>query len=101
MKQGRAALLIERVVASGQATPERIAQELNIPVDRLNSFASGAVQMPLNYQARFSLFVIAYVPALVRAGNQLRHQVAAAIAFETHRTRTSSEPPPGLRRFSI
>ena len=99
MKPGRAALLIGRAVASGHATPERIAQELHIPVDRLNSFASGAVPMPLNYQARFSLFLIAHVPALVRAGNQLRHQVAAAIAFESHRTRTSDEPPPSLRRF--
>ena len=99
MKRGRAALLIERVVASGLVTPEEIARELHISVERLDAFASGAEQMPLNYQARFSLFVIANVPMFVRAGNQLRHQVAAAISFESHRTRTSDEPPPSIRRF--
>lgn len=99
MTRGRAALLIERVVASGRATHEQIARALHIPVSRLHDFASGAEPMPLNYQARFSLFLIAHVPVFVQAGNQLRHQVAAAIAFETHRTRTSEEPPPSLRRF--
>jgi hypothetical protein len=99
MKQGRAALLIERLVTSGQATQEQIAQALHISVERVDAFASGAEPIPLNYQARFSLFVIANVPAFVRAGNQLRHQVAAAITFETHKTRTSDEPPPSLRRF--
>lgn len=99
MKRGRAALLIGRVLASGQVTPDRIAQELHIPVQRLDAFVSGAEPMPLNLQARFSLFVIAHVPLFVRAANQLRHQVAAAISFETHRTRTSDEPPPSVRQF--
>lgn len=87
-RPGRASMLIARLVASGTVTPERVAQELHITTERLDDYASGRETMPLNLQARLSIYVIANFPSFVRRGNQLRHQVAAAINYETGTTKT-------------
>ena len=60
-------------------TDDAIAGVLGVKAERLARFASGAEHVPLNLQARLALYVIAHVPALVREGNALRGQVAAAI----------------------
>jgi hypothetical protein len=91
-RPGRAAILITRLVASGTATPERIAQALHITPERLDNYASGREAMPLNLQARLSIYVIASFPQFVRLGNHLRHQVAAAINYEAGTTDTHEEP---------
>ena len=60
-------------------TDDAIAGVLGVKAERLERFASGIEHIPLNLQARLALYVIAQVPALVREGNALRGQVAAAI----------------------
>ena len=87
IRPGRAALLISRLVASRAVTAESIAQGLHITTDKLDGYTSGREAIPLNVQARLSLYVITHFPVFVRQANQLRQQVAAAIAFETRRTR--------------
>jgi hypothetical protein len=83
VKLGRASQLIGRIIASGEWDFERLAQGLNLPATKLEGYASGEQTMPLDHQARLALFVISRIPAFMREGNQLRHQVGAAIAFES------------------
>lgn len=83
MRPGRAAMLISRLVASGTVTAESIAQGLHITMDKLDRYTSGREAMPLNVQARVSLYVIANFPIFMRPANQLRRQIAAAIEYET------------------
>jgi hypothetical protein len=92
-RRGRAAQLLERLIAESHASRTQLAAIFNVGVERIDAFQDAREPMPLNYQARLALFVIANVPALVRAGNQLRQQVAAAIAYESHETQTHDSPP--------
>jgi hypothetical protein len=83
IRPGRAARLISRLVASGTVSAESIAQGLHITMDTLDRYISGRDAMPLNVQARVSLYVLANFPTFMRPANQLRSQVAAAIDYQT------------------
>jgi hypothetical protein len=100
-RQGRAAILISRILASGQATRDRISRELNVTTETLEAYQIGREPIPLNNQARLALFVIASLPNFVAEGNRLRHQVAAAIEYETQQTKTHDAPPANAHRFRL
>lgn len=98
-RPGRAASLISRILAAGEVTRERMARELNVSVETLEAYEMAREPIPLNRQARLALFVIANLPSFLKDGNRLRQQVAAAIAFETHQTKTHDGPPENTLRF--
>jgi hypothetical protein len=92
-RPGRAAVLISRILATGHVTQESIARELSVTIETLDAYQSGQESMPLNRQGRLALFVISTLPTFVAQGNHLRQQVAAAIAYESHQTRTHNAVP--------
>ncbi|HYC50538.1 MAG TPA: hypothetical protein VEB19_05445 [Gemmatimonadaceae bacterium] len=88
-RQGRAAVLINRIVAAGEMPVADLMRVLHVSREAFESYRSGAEPMPLNVQARLALYVIGALPAFAREGNLLRHQVAAAISMQSHGSSTS------------
>jgi hypothetical protein len=88
IRPSRAVELLARVVAGGYMNRETLARELSLRLAKLERYETGAEAMPLNHQARLALLVIAKIPELMKQGNRLRGQVAAAIAY--HNRESSS-----------
>jgi hypothetical protein len=93
--RSRAVVVLERVLSTGRYDRPAIANELVVSPARLERYLTGSLPMPLDRQLLLALFVIEKVPELSRMGYQLRGQVMAAVAFETHVTATHSAPPDG------
>jgi hypothetical protein len=89
----RALILLRKLVATGSYELDTLAEALVIKRKMLDSFLSGAVEMPLERQLCLALFVIEHVPALARLGYQLRGQVLAAIAFQERGPTTHLQSP--------
>lgn len=85
IKRGRAVQLLEALIAAGEMTEDTFAHALGVQLTTLRRYLECSETMPLNRQARLALYVIANSRRFVREGNQLRGQVAAAIAFESRR----------------
>jgi hypothetical protein len=92
-RPGRAATLISRILAAGDATHEDIARELSVTGETLDAYLAGREPLPLDRQSGLALFVIANLPAFLAQGHRLRQQVAAAIAYESGQTRTHNAVP--------
>jgi hypothetical protein len=92
----RALILLRRLVAAGSYELDTLAEALVIKRKTLDSYLSGAIEIPLERQLCLALFVIEHVPALARLGYQLRGQVLAAIAFQ-ERGPTAHLPSPPAR----
>jgi hypothetical protein len=89
----RALALLRKVVATQAYDLDAVADALVIKRKTLDSFLSGSVEIPLERQLCLALFVIEHLPALARAGYQLRGQVVAAIAFQQRGPTAHLESP--------
>lgn len=77
--------LAQQLIAAGEMTDETLAHAIGVRTETMRQYIDCVEAMPLNRQARLALFVIATCPRFTRQGNQLREQIAAAIAFEARK----------------
>lgn len=89
----RAARLLDQLLLLRCFSEEELSSELVIGPRTLADYRDGRVPMPLERQLCLALLTIEKVPRCARLGRQLRAQVAAAIAYETHATKTHDGPP--------
>lgn len=80
------------LLADGCISTNQLSIVIGVRDETLVSYITGIEPMPLNYQARLAIHVIATFPAFIRQGNRLRSQVAAAIEYETGQTQTHMQP---------
>jgi hypothetical protein len=89
-----AARLLQKVLSTGWFPPDALARALVMSDDAMQAYLAESKAMPLDRQLCLAQFVIECVPPLARAGQQLRGQVSAAMAYETGMTATHLQPPP-------
>lgn len=92
LKTPRAIRLLRQLIDSGELDRETLARELVTEPRRIEAYAGGTREMPLDRQLCLALLVIERVPALARQGHALRGQVIAAIAFASHDIITDAAP---------
>jgi len=92
LKTPRAIRLLRQLIDSGELDRETLARELVIEPTRLDAYAGGTREMPLDRQLCLALLVIERVPTLAREGHALRGQVIAAMAFASHCIITDAAP---------
>ena len=93
LSRSRARDLLQKVLSRNEHTPAQLAEILVIPEPLLQRFLIGTQAIPLDRQLCLALFLIEKVPALARAGHQLRAQVLAAVRFTEHSTEVHREAP--------
>lgn len=86
--------LLRKVIANGWFPADAVARALVISNTSLDAYLAESKPMPLDRQLCLALFVIECIPPLARAGQQLRAQVAAAIAYQNGVTETHAHAPP-------
>ncbi|HKW46328.1 MAG TPA: hypothetical protein VJN70_02755 [Gemmatimonadaceae bacterium] len=94
LERSRAIQLLAKVVASGWLERDDLAKRLEIPSEVVESYVAGDLPMPLDHQLRLAA-ALEDIPEFARAAQQLRGQVMAAKAFQSHETVTHTTPPPG------
>ena len=89
-----AVVLLQRILSTRPLDVDALAEALVVNRTMMRAFLSGNVPIPLERQLCLALFVIERIPELARQGHQLRAQVTAAIAFQSHATAVHREAPP-------
>lgn len=97
-RMGRAAGLLNKVLASDGCSPERLATELVVTPKELDAYCSGEQEMPLERQQLLALIVMTHFPQHARSAHALRAQVAAMAAYQARETERHPFPPPPSRR---
>jgi len=99
-RQGYAATLLAKIIASGWFDIQRIASELVTDERTVGSYVAGTEPMPLERQLCLARFLIERVPPLARQGHNLLGRVRAEAAFARSETVLHrSAPPPNARTF--
>jgi phage gp36-like protein len=92
-RPSRAVELLAAVVT--QIDRDTVARELVVSAEMIDAYLAMRLAIPLERQLCLALFTIDRTPMYARAGQRLRAQVLAAIAFHAHATLSHSESRPG------